>query len=231
VARRVRNSLRQYDDLAGEWWLPGGEFAGLHWLAEARAALVPPPAVPGARLLDVGCGGGLLASHVEGYMHVGVDLVASALAVAADHAVVPVRADAADLPFPDGSFHVVVAGEILEHVTDLEAVVAECARVLASGGTLVLDTIADSRWARFSLVTVGEWLPGGPPRGCHDPALFVDPERLRRLFAQYDVDLALHGLDVSPLPYLRFVLTRRGRVPMRRVGHLRALYQGVGRKA
>lgn len=55
------NDPRQYDDLAGEWWRPDGAFAMLHWLARARAALVPPAARPDAVLVDLGCGAGLMA--------------------------------------------------------------------------------------------------------------------------------------------------------------------------
>lgn len=224
-----RNALDQYDELAGQWWLPDGAFAALHWIAEARAQLVPRPG-PGARLLDVGCGGGLLAPHVHGYRHVGVDRTASALTIAAAHGIEPVQADAAALPFADNSFDVVVAGEILEHVADLPGTVAECCRVLAPGGAIVIDTIADTAWARFSLVTVGERLPGGPPRYCHDPALFVDPARLQALFLAHGVDLRLRGLATHPLDYARFLLTRRGPVRMQPVRSLAALYQGLGRK-
>ena len=235
MAERPRNDPRQYDDLADEWWRPAGKFAALHWIAEARAALLPPPARDGAPLLDVGCGGGLLAPHLprgnrRRYRHVGVDVTASALAIAAKRGVEPIQGDAAALPFADASFDVVVAGEILEHVADLEAAVAECARVLAPGGTLVVDTIADTARARFSLVTVAEQLPGGPPRRCHDPDLFVDPRRLQELFAAHGVLLRLRGLAAHPLQYLRFLLTRRGRVRMRPVRSLGGLYQGVGVK-
>jgi 2-polyprenyl-6-hydroxyphenyl methylase / 3-demethylubiquinone-9 3-methyltransferase len=235
MVQRPRNDPRQYDDLAGEWWRPAGEFAALHWIAEARAALLPPPARDGAPLLDVGCGGGLVAPHLphrngRRYRHVGVDVTASALAVAGERGVDPVQGDAVALPFADESFDVVVAGEILEHVADLEASVAECARVLAPGGTVVGDPVADTARARLSLVTVGERLPGGPPRRCHDPELFVDPHRLRALFAAHGIVLRLRGLAAHPLQYLRFLLTRRGRVRMRPVRSLGALYQGVGVK-
>ena len=83
------NDPRQYDDLADEWWRPDGAFAMLHWLAEARAALVPPASRPGALLVDLGCGAGLLAPHLagKGYRHVGVDLTRSALDQAAAHGV------------------------------------------------------------------------------------------------------------------------------------------------
>ena len=122
---REPNDTRQYDDLVDEWWRADGAFAALHWLAAARAALVPPPARPGEVLVDVGCGGGLLAGHLRDYTHVGVDVTASALDVARSHGVVPVRADAGRLPLADGSAAVVVAGEILEHVRDVAVVVSD----------------------------------------------------------------------------------------------------------
>jgi 2-polyprenyl-6-hydroxyphenyl methylase/3-demethylubiquinone-9 3-methyltransferase len=229
--RRPPNDIGQYDDLADEWWRPGGEFAALHWIARARAALIPRAAASGMPLLDVACGGGLLAPHVPGYVHVGLDLTDSALRVAQAHGVHGVQGDAAALPFPDAAFPVVVAGEVLEHIRDTDAVVGELCRVLAPGGTVIVDTIARTRWARLSLVTIGERLPGGPPLGCHDPALFVDPDALRASFARHGVDLAINGLEPHPLQYLRFALTRRGPVRMRPTRSAKALYQGVGRKA
>lgn len=228
------NDPRQYDRLAAEWWEPRGAFAALHWLAAARGALVPdrPPGAAPGRLLDVGCGGGLLAPHVagRGYRHVGVDLSSSALTVAAEHGVDPVQADAAALPFGDASFDVVVAGEVLEHVSDLEGTVAEALRVLRPGGTFVCDTINATAWARLSLVLVGERIPGGPPRGCHDPTLFVPPQRLRDLCARGGVALGLRGLMPHPGDYLGFLLGRVERVRMRPTRSLAAVYQGLGVK-
>jgi 2-polyprenyl-6-hydroxyphenyl methylase/3-demethylubiquinone-9 3-methyltransferase len=227
---RPRNDLGQYDDLAAEWWDPQGEFAALHWLAEARAALVPPAPGAGAALLDVGCGGGLLAPRITGYRHVGVDLTESALAVAAEHGIEPVQADAAALPFDDASFDVVVAGEVLEHVTDLEGTVAEATRVLKPGGTFVCDTINRTFFARLSLVWIGERLRGGPPLGCHDHRLFVPPKHLQELCARGGVDLRVHGLAPHPLQYLAFLARRRDEVRMARTRSLAAVYQGIGVK-
>lgn len=166
----------------------------------------------------------------EGYRHIGVDLVTSALVQAADHGVQPLVADATALPFGDAVFDVVVAGEILEHLDDLDTAVAEICRVTRPGGWIVIDTIADTRWASFSLVTVAERFPGGPPPRCHDPELFVDPERLRTRFAAGGVEMRLHGLVPAPIQYLRFAATGRGRVQMRRTRSLSALYAGLGRK-
>src|SRR4051794_14457807 len=152
-----RNDPRQYDDLAGEWWRPGGGFEMLHWLARSRGALVPPAERAGAILVDAGCGGGLLAPHVErlGYRHVGVDLRRAGLEQSAARGVTPVRGDVTALPLADGAADVVVAGEILEHVTDLQAAVAELCRVLRPGGLLVLDTVNGTRLATFLTVTLG----------------------------------------------------------------------------
>ncbi len=229
--RRPRNDLAQYDDLAGEWWKPGGAFAALHWLAEARARLIPPAPRPGARLLDLGCGGGVLAPHVPlGYEHHGVDLNAAALAQAAAHGIRTLQADVTAVPLADGFADVVVAGELLEHVPDPEAVIAEAARLLRPGGTVIFDTIADTAWARLSLVTVGERMPGGPPPRIHDPSLFLAPARVRAAFAAHGIAVTLRGLQPHPLDYARFLLDRSRTVRMVETRSLAALYYGSGVK-
>ncbi|WP_433536031.1 class I SAM-dependent methyltransferase [Micromonospora sp. CA-249363] len=197
TAQRVlpRNDPRQYDDLAGEWWRPDGAFAMLHWLAEARAALVPPARSPDAVLVDLGCGAGLLAPHLagKGYRHVGVDLTRSALVQAAGHGVRVVQGDATAVPLPDGCADVVSAGELLEHVPDWPRAVAEACRLLRPGGLLVLDTLNDTALARLVAVRIAERLPT-VPRGIHNPRLFVDARALVAECARHGVELRLRGL-------------------------------------
>jgi 2-polyprenyl-6-hydroxyphenyl methylase/3-demethylubiquinone-9 3-methyltransferase len=180
--------------------------------------------------VDVGCGGGIMAGYVQGYRHVGVDLTHSALVVATARGVVPVRADAAALPLATEVADVVVAGELFEHVADLEGTVAEVSRVLRPGGVMVVDTISATRRARVGLVTVAELLPGGPPRRIHDPALFVPPGRLVDLFAGHGVELRVGGLRPSVIDYLRFLLRRRRPVRMLPSRSVAGVYRGVGRK-
>lgn len=225
-----RNDVRQYDDLVGEWVEPAGAFAALHWLADARAELIPPPLRPGSVLLDVACGGGLLATRLSGYHHVGVDLSRSALDVAAEHGVASVHGDVRHLPVRDGAADVVVAGEIFEHVNDLDRTIAEIARALRPGGVVVFDTINDTRLARLALVTIGERLPGGPPRNIHDPRLFVSPSRVRALFEQHHMTVTMTGLRPSVGDYVRFLLDRHRTVRMVATASASAVYQGVGRK-
>jgi 2-polyprenyl-6-hydroxyphenyl methylase/3-demethylubiquinone-9 3-methyltransferase len=230
---RPRNDPRQYDDLVHAWWDAGGVFAMLHWLAAARAAAVPPARRDGAVLVDVGCGGGLLAPHVagRGYRHVGVDLTESALRVAARHHVTPLRADAACVPLADASADVVCAGEILEHVTDTGAVAAEACRVLRPGGTLVIDTIADTRLADLIAVRIAERLPGAAPPGIHDPALFVDRRALVATCAARGVTLQLRGLRPALGDLIRWRVGRRAAVRMVPTASTAVLFQGLGTKA
>ena len=95
---------------------------------------------------------------------------------------------------------------------------------------MVVDTINDTWWARFSLVTVGERVPGGPPPGIHDPALFVRPDRLQRLFARHGVRLAVRGIRPSALDLVAFLFNRRRPVRMLPTRPLWLVYQGVGKK-
>ncbi|MET8147460.1 methyltransferase domain-containing protein [Actinoplanes sp. NPDC049668] len=231
-----RNDPRQYDDLAGEWWRPGGTFELLHWLAAARGALVPPAGRAGAVLVDAGCGGGLLAPHVErlGYRHVGVDLRRSGLEQSADRGVIPVAGDITALPLADGAADVVVAGEILEHVGDLPGAVSELCRVLRPGGLLVLDTVNDTAVSRFVTVTLGERF-GAAPVGIHDPDLFVDPGELTTECARHGVRLRVRGLRPSTAGLLRWLFLPVGtrRRPLGRMIPSRStavVYQGMGRK-
>ena len=228
----ARNDPAQYDELADRWWDAQGPFAMLHWLAASRAEHVPAAPRAGAVLVDLACGGGLMAPHVQrlGYRHVGVDLNPAGLRTSREHGVLPVRASVLAVPLADGCADVVVAGEILEHVEDDVAVLAECARLLRPGGTLVLDAIANTWVAPPVAVGIFERIPWGAPPGIHDPALFVDRKRLLSAAGRLGLDLRLVGLRLSARDLVGFALGRRTSVRMKPWFTTAIVFAGYGRK-
>src|SRR5487761_1926611 len=213
---RERNDPEQYEDLAAVWWEPSGPFAMLHWIAEARARLIPVAPRPSSLLVDLGCGAGLLAPHIlnRGYAHVGIDLSETALAQAEAHGMHGIQGDVCALPLDNAVADVVCAGEILEHVADLVSVVNEACRVLRPGGLLVLDTIADTRLARLMAVGLAERIPGGAPPGIHDPKLFVNRRHLTSLFARNGIPIRLTGLRPSAVSLAKWLGHRAPRARM-----------------
>ena len=204
----------------------------LHWLAAARGQLVPPAMRPGAVLVDIGCGGGLLAPHVagKGYRHVGVDLSPTGLGQAREHGVHPVRGNALALPLADGCAEVVAAGEILEHVDGLAVAVAEACRLLRPGGLLVIDTLAATALCRLLVITIAERIPGMAPAGIHDPALLVDRAALRAECARHGVRLELRGIRPSVTDLLAWAAGGTGGVRMVAAPTTAVLFQACGRK-
>ncbi|MGK5627885.1 methyltransferase domain-containing protein [Streptomyces sp. URMC 123] len=230
-----KDFISDYDGLAGQWWDPRGSLAPLGWIARARADFVPTAGNEGARLLDIACGGGLFGPYAvsKGYRAVGLDMSELSLREALRHGFSEVvQADMADLPFDDASFDVVTAGQCLEHVPDPFAVVAEACRVLRPGGTLVVDTIADTAMARFVSITLAENLPipGRPPRGTHDHRLFVNRERLVRVAREHGVELGLIGLHPRLREMARYAAGRLDAVRMVRTRSTSVLYLGRGTK-
>jgi len=182
------NDLTLYDRLSDTWWAPNGI---LHQLADfnpLRLAyvreLVGP--LPGKRVLDLGCGGGLFSEALaaQGARVTGIDRSGASIAAARRHALeqdVAVDyqvADAATLPFADSSFDVVVASEVLEHLADVDGALKEAARVLVPGGLFIFDTPNRTWISRVALIGLGEWLLRQIPFGTHDGRLFLRPEEV-----------------------------------------------------
>ena len=160
----------------------------------------------------------------------GVDIGLPGLRLARDHGMLVARGSVLHVPLADGCADVVVAGEILEHVEDDVAVLSECARLLRPGGQLVIDGLAAGRLSVWINVHLLERLPGGPPRGLHDPALFVDRQRLLAAADRLGLDLRLVGLRPSMREAVAWKLGRRDTVRMKPIRSTAVIFAGYGRK-
>jgi 2-polyprenyl-6-hydroxyphenyl methylase/3-demethylubiquinone-9 3-methyltransferase len=218
-----------YGRMADSWWNEGGCLHVLAALNPARFGYMRRVlaeelhvAPGGLHVLDVGCGGGLLAEEFArlGCAVIGVDPSEESLVAARAHAATQgltigyQRALGEALPFADASFDIVYCCDVLEHVTDLPQVIAETARMLRPGGTYFYETInrtLRSRLIVIKLLQDWRWTALMPSR-LHDWNMFIRPAELRR-------ELELHGLvpvgltglkpRASPLRLIRALRRRK----------------------
>jgi 2-polyprenyl-6-hydroxyphenyl methylase/3-demethylubiquinone-9 3-methyltransferase len=191
-----------YDRLAESWWDERGFLFTLTALNPARFGYMRRVLLEELRLtpaglsvLDVGCGGGLLAEEFArlGFAVTGVDPSHQSLAVARRHAasrqlrIAYQRAAGEALPFAGGSFDIVYCCDVLEHVTDLRQVIAESARVLRPGGVYLYDTINRTLASWLTVIVLLQELSWTSlmPRGLHDWTMFIRPEELRELLERH----------------------------------------------
>lgn len=202
--------LGKFDSLAGRFWDPRGEFRPLHLLNPLRARFVAErAALAGARVLDVGCGGGLLCESLarSGARVTGIDLAPGMIEVAGLHAAEQglqidyrhVAADEAAAAEP-GSYDVVTCMEMLEHVPHPARMTATLAALVRPGGALFVSTI-NRNLKSFLLAIVGaEYVLGLIPKGTHEYERLIRPAELARWARQAGLTLReLAGIEFNPL--------------------------------
>ena len=199
--------ISKFDAVAPRWWDPNGEFRPLHDLNPARLDYIEARAgLAGRRVLDVGCGGGLLAEGMarRGARVTGIDLSPGALEVARLHALeagvaVDYRQVAAEelVDTDHDAFDLVTCLEMLEHVPDPGQVIQAIARLVRPGGDVVCSTINRNAKA-FALAIVGaEYLLRLLPAGTHQYARLIKPSEL----AHWGRDAGLAVADLAGLEY------------------------------
>jgi 2-polyprenyl-6-hydroxyphenyl methylase/3-demethylubiquinone-9 3-methyltransferase len=212
----VPGEVAQFASQARDWWDPDGPEAMLHKLNPVRLKYLRDmidqhwqcdecsrTPLEGKTALDVGCGAGLLAEPLArlGATVTGLDAAAELIAVARDHAAaqgLAIGYRAGTVETLDGRFDLVTSMEVIEHVADPAAFLAALAARLAPGGLLVLSTPAATAWSKLMMITLGEGL-GRIPKGTHDFAKFIAPERMKQLLAAAGLRcLDVEGIAWSP---------------------------------
>ncbi|MCE9595420.1 MAG: bifunctional 2-polyprenyl-6-hydroxyphenol methylase/3-demethylubiquinol 3-O-methyltransferase UbiG [Planctomycetes bacterium] len=185
------NDLELYERAAHAWWDPRArEFRSLRAVQAARFPVLASKwgaRLDGARVVDLGCGGGLLSAPLVavGARVIGVDVSGASLRAARARIDANfVRADMRNVPLANACADFVVVADVLEHVEDPEHVVAEAARLLRPGGELFVSTLNATWRARVLAVWLAEGV-GLVPRGTHAARLFVAPSRLVALAAEH----------------------------------------------
>lgn len=200
----------KFDRLASRWWDKNGESRPLHDLNPARLNYIADrTALKAARVLDVGCGGGILSEALAaaGSEVTGIDLAPRVLEVArlhlhesgvqVDYREISVEALAAEMP---AKFDAIACMEMLEHVPDPGSVIAACATLLKPGGHLFLSTLNRTPQAFASAIVGAEFLAGLLPRGTHHYAQFIRPSELATTLRAAGLELEdVSGLAYNPL--------------------------------
>ncbi|HWI83944.1 bifunctional 2-polyprenyl-6-hydroxyphenol methylase/3-demethylubiquinol 3-O-methyltransferase UbiG [Ramlibacter sp.] len=203
--------LAKFSDLAHRWWDPESEFRPLHQINPLRLDWIQSHVpLAGKRVLDVGCGGGILADAAarKGASVLGIDLSGKALKVAQLHALeagttgveyreVSVESLAAEQA---GGFDVVTCMEMLEHVPDPSSVVRACAALVKPGGWAFFSTINRNSKAFLMAIVGAEYVLNLLPKGTHEYMKFVRPSELAGFCRGSGLELVhTRGMEYNPL--------------------------------
>ncbi|WP_323844661.1 bifunctional 2-polyprenyl-6-hydroxyphenol methylase/3-demethylubiquinol 3-O-methyltransferase UbiG [Microbulbifer magnicolonia] len=202
--------IAKFEQLASRWWDREGEFKPLHEINPLRANYIDQRApVAGKKLLDVGCGGGILTEAMaqRGAEVTGIDMGEAPLNVAKLHALesgvkvdyrrIPVEELAREQP---ASFDIVTCLEMLEHVPDPASVIRACADLVKPGGQLFFSTINRTAKGWLLAVVGAEYVLRLLPKGTHEYAKFIRPSEMGAWLREAELEIRdITGMTYNPL--------------------------------
>ena len=202
--------IRKFEELANRWWDPHSEFKPLHDINPLRLDFIDQRVgLAGKRVLDVGCGGGILAESMahRGATVTGIDMGEAPLAVARLHllesgSTVEYRQASAEILASEVSdcYDVVTCLEMLEHVPDPASAVAACARLVKAGGAVFFSTINRNPKSWLFAIVGAEYVLNLLPRGTHDYSKFIRPSELEQWARHADLRVKeLVGMHYNPI--------------------------------
>ena len=201
--------LQKFSDLAHRWWDPESEFKPLHQINPLRLDWIDNAArIADKRVVDIGCGGGILAESMatRGAQVTGIDLSEKALGVArlhlfesgqnVDYRLISAEDLAREAP---ASFDVVTCMEMLEHVPDPASTIRACATLVKPGGHVFFSTLNRNLKAYLMAVVGAEYVLNLLPKGTHEYAKFIKPSELARHVREAGLDVEeLIGMNYNP---------------------------------
>lgn len=202
--------LAKFSALAHRWWDPNSEFKPLHDINPLRLDWIEQSVgLAGKRVIDVGCGGGLLSEGMaqKGADVTGIDLSDKAIGVArlhllesgekVDYRKISAEQMAEEAP---GTYDLVTCLELLEHVPDPASTISACAKLVKPGGTVFFSTINRNPKAYLLAVVGAEYILGMLPKGTHDYAKFIKPSEMSRWAKECGLEpQQLIGMHYNPL--------------------------------
>jgi 2-polyprenyl-6-hydroxyphenyl methylase/3-demethylubiquinone-9 3-methyltransferase len=205
-----QTEIDKFSALAHRWWDPSSEFKPLHAINPLRLAWIQEHvSISGKKVLDVGCGGGILAESmaVAGAQAKGIDLSEKALKVADLHSLesgVQVQYEyisAEDLAKKEaGQYDVVTCMEMLEHVPDPLSIIKSCAALVKPGGKVFFSTLNRNPKSYLFAIIGAEYILRILPKGTHDYKKFIKPSELNEFIREAGLELnELIGLSYNPI--------------------------------
>jgi 2-polyprenyl-6-hydroxyphenyl methylase/3-demethylubiquinone-9 3-methyltransferase len=202
------DEVKKFDDLAAKWWDPDGEFKPLHQINPLRVGFINERAnLQGMKVLDVGCGGGILAEALSklGAQVTGIDASEQTIGVAQNHS----NAVGSDVSYyqttieefiankPEEKFDVITCLEMLEHVPSPGEIIKTCSTILKDDGDIFFSTINRNPRSYLFAIVGAEYILNLLPKGTHDYQKFIKPSEL----AKWIRDARLSQIETIGLSY------------------------------